>query len=141
MITDGDVAGALMTTMPSTGIDVLMGIGGAPEAVIAACAMKCAGGEMQTRLWPRNDQERQIVEEKKIDVTQILGCNDLVRGEEAFFSATGITDGELVRGVHFLGGTATTETLVMRSRSGTVRRIQATHRFSKLREISRFSYE
>ena len=72
MITDGDVAGALMTTMPSTGIDVLMGIGGAPEAVIAACAMKCAGGEMQTRLWPRNDQERQIVEEKKIDVTQIL---------------------------------------------------------------------
>ena len=141
MITDGDVAGALMTTMPSTGIDVLMGIGGAPEAVIAACAMKCAGGEMQTRLWPRNDQERQIVQEKKIDVTQILGCNDLVRGEEAFFSATGITDGELVRGVHFLGGTATTETLVMRSRSGTVRRIQATHRFSKLREISRFSYE
>ena len=141
MITDGDVAGALMTTMPSTGIDVLMGIGGAPEAVIAACAMKCAGGEMQTRLWPRNDQERQIVEEKKIDVTQILGCNDLVRGEEAFFSATGITDGELVRGVFFFGGTATTETLVMRSRSGTVRRIQATHRFSKLREISRFSYE
>ena len=141
MITDGDVAGAIMTAMPSTGIDVLMGIGGAPEAVIAACAMKCAGGEMQTRLWPRNDQERQIVQEKKIDVTQILGCNDLVRGEEAFFSATGITDGELVRGVHFLGGTATTETLVMRSRSGTVRRIQATHRFSKLREISRFSYE
>ncbi len=141
MIPDGDVAGALMTAMPGTGIDVLMGIGGAPEAVIAACALKCAGGEIQTRLWPRNDQERQVVIDKDIDVTRILGCNDLVAGEEAFFSATGITDGELVRGVQFLGATATTETLVMRNRSGTVRRIQATHRFSKLREISRFSYE
>lgn len=141
MIPDGDVAGALMTAMPGTGIDVLMGIGGAPEAVIAACALKCAGGEIQTRLWPRNDQERQVVIEKEIDVSRILGCNDLVAGEEAFFSATGITDGELVQGVHYHGATATTETLVMRNRSGTVRRIQATHRFSKLREISRFSYE
>lgn len=141
MIPDGDVAGALMTAMPGTGIDVLMGIGGAPEAVIAACALKCAGGEIQTRLWPRNDQERQVVVEKEIDVSKVLGCNDLVAGEEAFFSATGITDGELVQGVHYHGATATTETLVMRNRSGTVRRIQATHRFSKLREISRFSYE
>lgn len=141
MITDGDVAGALMTTMAGTGVDVLMGIGGAPEAVIAACGMKCAGGAIQTRLWPRNDHEREVVREKKIDITKVLHCNDLVSGDEAFFSATGITDGELVRGVHFHGATATTETLVMRSRSGTIRRIQATHRFSKLREISRFSYD
>ncbi len=141
MLIDGDVAGALMTTMPDTGIDVLMGIGGAPEAVITACALKCAGGEIQTRLWPRNDQERQVVIEQGIDTSRVLACSDLVRGEEAFFSATGITDGELVRGVHFHGGSATTETLVMRYRSGTIRRIQATHRFDKLRGISRFSYE
>jgi fructose-1,6-bisphosphatase II len=141
MIPDGDVAGALMTTMPDSGVDVLMGIGGAPEAVIAACAMKCAGGTIQTRLWPRNDQERQVVHDQQIDITKVLHTSDLVRGDEAFFSATGITDGELVRGVRFYGATATTETLVMRSKSGTVRRIQATHRFSKLREFSRFSYD
>jgi fructose-1,6-bisphosphatase II len=141
MIPDGDVAGAIMTTTPDSGVDVLMGIGGAPEAVIAACAMKCAGGSIQTRLWPRNDQERAVVAEQHIDVSKILHTSDLVRGEEAFFSATGITDGELVRGVRFYGATATTETLVMRSKSGTVRRIQATHRFSKLREFSRFSYD
>jgi fructose-1,6-bisphosphatase II len=141
MIPDGDVAGANMTTTPDSGVDVLMGIGGAPEAVIAACAMKCAGGSIQTRLWPRNDQERAVVAEQHIDVSKILHTSDLVRGEEAFFSATGITDGELVRGVRFYGATATTETLVMRSKSGTVRRIQATHRFSKLREFSRFSYD
>lgn len=141
MIPDGDVAGALMTSMEHTGVDVLMGIGGAPEAVIAACAIKCTGGAIQTRLWPRNDDERRIAAEKKIDVSRVLHCSDLVRGDEAFFSATGITDGELVRGVHFYGEHATTETLVMRARSGTIRRIQATHRFAKLREISRFSYE
>ena len=141
MIPDGDVAGALMTTLPDSGVDVLMGIGGAPEAVIAACAMKCAGGGLQTRLWPRNDQERQIVAEKQIDISRVLQTSDLVRGEEAFFAATGITDGELLRGVRFYGETATTETLVMRSKSGTIRRIQATHRFSKLREYSRFSYD
>jgi fructose-1,6-bisphosphatase II len=141
MITDGDVAGALMTTLEHTGVDVLMGIGGAPEAVIAACALKCSGGAIQCRLWPRNDDERAIVKKKKIDTSKVLHCNDLVGGENAFFSATGITDGELLQGVHFLGRTATTETLVMRSKSGTVRRIQATHQFSKLSQVSNFSYE
>jgi len=141
MITDGDVAGALMTAMEHTGVDVLMGIGGAPEAVIAACALKCTGGAIQCRLWPRNDEERAVVEQKQIDISRVLTCNDLVAGENAFFSATGITDGELLRGVHFLGRTATTDTLVMRSKSGTVRRIQATHQFSKLREVSNFSYD
>lgn len=141
MITDGDVAGALMTTMEHTGVDVLMGIGGAPEAVIAACALKCSGGAIQCRLWPRNDDERRVVAEKNIDVSKVLHCNDLVAGDNAFFSATGITDGELLQGVHFYGKTATTETLVMRSKSGTVRRIQATHQFTKLRQVSNFSYE
>jgi fructose-1,6-bisphosphatase II len=141
MITDGDVAGALMTSMGHTGVDVLMGIGGAPEAVIAACALKCSGGSIQCRLWPRNDDERAIVKKKNIDIGKVLHCNDLVAGENAFFSATGITDGELLQGVHFLGKTATTDTLVMRSKSGTVRRIQATHQFSKLSQVSNFSYD
>ena len=140
MITDGDVAGALMTTM-DTGIDVLMGIGGAPEAVIAACALKCAGGSIQTRLWPRNDDERRVATEKEIDTTRVLHINDLVAGDNVFFSATGITDGELLRGVRFFGNGATTETLVMRSKSGTVRRVAATHQLAKLREISAYSYE
>ena len=140
MITDGDVAGALMTTM-DTGIDVLMGIGGAPEAVIAACALKCAGGSIQTRLWPRNDDERRIAIEKEIDTARVLHINDLVAGDNVFFSATGITDGELLKGVRFFGNGATTETLVMRSKSGTVRRVAATHQLAKLRQISAYSYE
>jgi len=140
MITDGDVAGALMTTM-DTGIDVLMGIGGAPEAVIAASALKCSGGSIQTRLWPRNDDERRIAIEKEIDTSRVLHIDDLVSGDNVFFSATGITDGELLKGVRFFGGGATTETLIMRSKSGTVRRVAATHQLTKLREISRYSYE
>jgi fructose-1,6-bisphosphatase II len=141
LITDGDVAGALMTNMDGTGVDVLMGIGGAPEAVIAACALKCASGAIQTRLWPRNDDEKRVAVEKNIDITRVLHTNDLVSGPNVFFSATGITDGELLRGVHFYGKTATTDTLVMRSKSGTVRRIAATHHLEKLREVSRFSYD
>jgi fructose-1,6-bisphosphatase II len=141
LITDGDVAGALMTTIDGTGIDVLMGIGGAPEAVIAACALKCAGGSIQTRLWPRNDDEKRVAAEKKIDTTRVLHINDLASGDNVFFSATGITDGELLRGVHFFGKTATTDTLVMRSKSGTVRRISATHQLEKLRAFSKFSYD
>jgi fructose-1,6-bisphosphatase II len=140
MITDGDVAGALMTTM-DTGVDVLMGIGGAPEAVIAACALKCAGGSIQTRLWPRNDDERRIAVEKEIDTERVLHIDDLVSGDNVFFSATGITDGELLKGVRFFGNGATTETLVMRSKSGTVRRVAATHQLAKLRQISAYSYE
>jgi fructose-1,6-bisphosphatase II len=141
LISDGDVAGALMTNMEGTGVDVLMGIGGAPEAVIAACALKCASGAIQTRLWPRNDDEKRIAIEKNIDITRVIHTNDLVSGPNVFFSATGITDGELLRGVHFYGKTATTDTLVMRSKSGTVRRIAATHHLEKLREVSRFSYD
>lgn len=141
LITDGDVAGALMTNMEGTGVDVLMGIGGAPEAVIAACALKCASGAIQTRLWPRNDDEKRVAVEKNIDLARVLHTNDLVSGPNVFFSATGITDGELLRGVHFYGKTATTDTLVMRSKSGTVRRIAATHHLEKLREVSRFSYD
>lgn len=141
LITDGDVAGAVMAVSPGTGIDALFGIGGAPEAVVAACAIKCVGGAMQCRLWPRNDEERRIVAQKKIDVTSILTQDDLVKSDNAFFSATGITDGELLRGVHYFSGGATTQSLVMRSKTGTIRKIDATHRLDKLRQLSTMPFD
>jgi fructose-1,6-bisphosphatase II len=135
LITDGDVAGALMAAIPGTGIDVLMGIGGSPEAVIAACALKCAGGDMQCRLWPRNDDERRYAAESGIDLEKIYGIDDLVKGDDVFFAATGITDGELLDGVHYFTDGATTHSIVMRAVTGTVRNIKSTHRMSKLRDL------
>jgi len=131
-ITDGDVAGAVMAATPGTGIDVLMGIGGAPEAVVAACAIRCIGGEIQCKLWPRNDEEWAAVAEHGIDVGRVLSADDLVHGDDVFFAATGITDGDLLKGVHYFGDGASTESIVMRSRSGTVRRVDAVHRPHKL---------
>ncbi len=141
MISDGDVAGAVMAATPGTGIDALFGIGGAPEAVVAACAMKCIGGDIQCRLWPRNDQERQVAQEKAIDVGRKLACDDLVAGDNVFFAATGITDGELLKGVHYFSEGASTESLVMRSRSGTVRRIASVHQLHKLRTYAAFPFD
>jgi fructose-1,6-bisphosphatase II len=141
LITDGDVAGAVMAVSPGTGIDALFGIGGAPEAVVAACAIKCVGGAMQCRLWPRNDAERKLVKEKNIDVSKILTQDDLVRSDNAFFAATGITDGELLRGVHYHKDGATTQSLVMRSRTGTIRKIDATHRLDKLKQLSNMPFD
>jgi fructose-1,6-bisphosphatase II len=141
LIIDGDVAGGLLAAMPGTGIDVLMGIGGSPEAVITACALKCVGGDMQTRLWPRNDEERKIVEERGLDTSKVWGLNDLVRSEDVFFVATGITDGELLRGVHYFADGATTHSLVMRERSGTVRHVESSHRLSKLRQLANVPFD
>jgi len=135
LITDGDVAGALMAAMQGTGIDVLMGIGGSPEAVIAACALKCVGGDMQCRLFPRNDDERAIAEQNSIDLTRIFTIDDLVGGADVFFAATGITDGELLDGVHYGADGATTHSLVMRAVTGTVRYVHSTHRREKLKMI------
>jgi fructose-1,6-bisphosphatase II len=135
-ISDGDVAGALMTAMPGTGVNLLIGIGGAPEGVITACALKALGGNMQVRIWPRNDEERRIVEEENLDTSAVLTMNDLVKSDNTFFAATGITDGELLRGVHFTSHGATTQSLVTRSKSGTVRYVNATHRLSKLSQYS-----
>lgn len=135
LITDGDVAGGLMASMANTGIDVLMGIGGSPEAVITAAALKCAGGDMQCRLWPRNDDEREAVKAQGIDVSKVFTIDDLVRSDDVFFAATGITDGELLEGVKFIAGGAVTHSLVMRAVSGTVRYISATHRMSKVRGL------
>lgn len=131
-ITDGDVAGALMTARVGTGVDILMGTGGATEAVIAACALKCTGGEIQCRLWPRTDAERQAGINEGIDYERILVTEDLAGGSNIFFSVTGITDGELVRGVKYGRNTVTTHSLVMRSITGTVRTIDAVHCLDKI---------
>jgi fructose-1,6-bisphosphatase II len=137
LITDGDVAGALMATMPETGIDLLMGIGGAPEAVITAAAFKAFGGDMQTRLWLRNDDERRTAEEQNINVSKVFTIDDLVQGKDVLFAITGITDGELLEGVKFVHGGANTHSMVMRSASGTIRWIESFHRLSKLDNLRR----
>jgi fructose-1,6-bisphosphatase II len=140
LITDGDVAAAVSTALEGTGVDVLFGTGGSPEAVISAAALKCLGGDMQCRLWPRDESEKDYARQMGYSLEAILTIDDLVKGENVYFSATGITDGELLRGVHYTSGGATTDSLVMRSSSGTVRRISATHRLKKLHEISQIEY-
>ncbi len=142
-ISDGDVAGAIMAARPDTGIDLLLGIGGTPEGIIAACAMKCLGGVIQGRLWPTDDEERQraIDAGHNLDPDFVLGTDDLVTGDDCFFVATGITDGELMRGVRYRAGGATTDSLVMRSRSGTVRQIISEHKLSKLKAYSAIDFE
>jgi len=142
-IVDGDVAGAIMAARPGTGIDLLLGIGGTPEGIIAACAMKCMGGVIQGRLWPRDDDERQRALDAghHLDDEHILTTDELVTGDDCFFAATGITDGELMGGVHYRGGGATTHSLVMRSRSGTIRSITSEHRLEKLREYAAVDFE
>lgn len=141
LISDGDVAGSLMAAMQGTGIDVLMGTGGSPEAVISACALKCVGGDMQCRLSPRNDDERAIAEKNAIDLTRLYGIDDLVGGDDVFFAATGITDGELLDGVHYGAEGATTHSLVMRAVTGTVRYIHSTHRLEKLQAIRHMPFD
>jgi fructose-1,6-bisphosphatase II len=142
-IIDGDVAGAIMAARPDTGVDLLMGVGGTPEGIIAACAMKCTGGVIQGRLWPTSDEERQRALDAghNLDPDFVLSTDDLVTGDDCFFVATGITDGELMKGVRYRAGGATTDSLVMRSRSGTIRRITSEHALSKLRAYSAIDFE
>ncbi len=141
LITDGDVAGAMLAVSDNTPVDLLWGIGGTPEGVISAAAIKCIGGELLGRLWPRNDEERQSVMDAGYDLDRVLRADDLVRGEDVFFSATGVTDGDVLQGVRYQGDRgATTESLVMRSRSGTVRRVQARHDRAKLRALTGVRY-
>jgi fructose-1,6-bisphosphatase II len=139
-ITDGDVAGAISAARDGTGVDMLLGIGGTPEGVIAASAIKCLGGVIQGRLWPRNDDERAKAEALGYDIEKVLTTDDLVSGDDVFFAATGVTDGDLLRGVRYRGDSALTESIVMRSRSGTVRLIDALHRREKLKKYSRIGY-
>ncbi|HXH56334.1 class II fructose-bisphosphatase [Iamia sp.] len=140
LIQDGDVIGAVSTAVPEAGADILIGIGGTPEGVLAAAAMKCMGGEIQGRLWTRDDDERGAALDAGYDLDRVLGTDDLVQGDNCFFAATGITDGEVLKGVHYDARGATTESMVMRSKSGTVRRIDARHHTQKLREFSSVDY-
>src|SRR4051794_33838009 len=140
LIPDGDIAGAISVAWRSSGTDVLFGIGGTPEGVTAACALKCLGGQILGRLWPRNDDERRAALDAGYDLSQVLTIDDLVNSDDVFFSATGVTDGDFVHGVRYWPDGAGTESLVMRSKSGTIRTIQATHRWSKLMRYSAVRY-
>ncbi|MGH3391022.1 MAG: class II fructose-bisphosphatase [Actinomadura sp.] len=140
-ITDGDVAGAIMAAREGTGVDLLLGIGGTPEGIIAACAIKALGGVIQGRLWPRDDAERQKAIDAGHDLGRVLTTDDLVTSDDVFFAATGITDGELVSGVRYHKGTAVTHSLVMRSRSGTIRKIESEHHLAKLRAYSAINFD
>jgi len=132
LIMDGDVLAAIQSTMEDyTGVDVLLGIGGATEAVLAASAIKCIGGEIQCKIWPRDEQERERFKADGIDINQVLQTDDLVRGKDVSFAATGITSGDLLGGVQYFGWGARTSSVMMRSRSGTVRYIQARHKWHK----------
>ncbi|WP_063060621.1 class II fructose-bisphosphatase [Nocardia sienata] len=136
LISDGDVAGAIAAARPDSGTDILVGIGGTPEGIIAAAAMRCMGGALQGKLAPKDDEERQKALDAGHDLDRVLVTEDLVAGENVFFCATGVTDGDLLRGVRYYGGGASTQSIVMRSKSGTVRMIDAYHRLTKLREYS-----
>jgi fructose-1,6-bisphosphatase II len=136
LITDGDVSAALFAVSGEGGVDLLWGIGGTPEGVISAAAIKCLGGQILGRLWPRDDGERKAAEDAGYDLGEVLDADRLVAGNDVFFAATGVTDGELLQGVRYTGGKATTESLVMRSRSGTVRTVRARHDQAKLREVT-----
>jgi fructose-1,6-bisphosphatase II len=141
LITDGDVAGAIMTAREDTGIDLMLGIGGTPEGIIAACALKCLGGTIQGTLAPRDEAERRRALDAGHDLSRILTTDDLVSSDDVFFAATGITDGELMEGVRYRRGDATTHSLVMRSRSGTIRSIKSEHQLWKLRAYSSVDFD
>ena len=142
-ISDGDVAGAIMAAREGTGVDLLLGVGGTPEGIIAACALKCLDGVIQARLWPRDDEERQRALDAGhvLDQDHILTTDDLVAAEDCFFVATGITDGELLQGVRYKGGGASTHSLVMRGRSGTIRSIISEHQLVKLKSYAAIDFE
>ena len=140
LISDGDIFSAIATAWPNAGVDVMFGIGGTPEGVVAAAALKCMGGEIQGRLWPRNDQERDQAIASGFDLGRILTTDDLVQGDNCFFAATGVTDGELLNGVRYAPGIVRTQSLVMRSRSGTVRLIDAQHKLDKINAFSSIDY-
>jgi len=140
LIPDGDVAAALMTAWSDSGVDVLLGVGGTPEGVIAACALRAMGGEIQGKLFARDEDELRRGREAGYDFEKVLTMDDLVSSEDVFFAATGITDGELLKGVRYFGDGASTDSLVVRGLTGTVRQINAQHRIDKLRQFSAVKY-
>ncbi len=135
-ITDGDAPAAVSAAVAGSGVDMMLGIGGSPEGVVAACALKCIEGDFQGRLWPRHDDDRKVAAERGLSLTDVLTIDDLVRSDDVFFAATGVTTGDLLKGVEYVAGGATSESLVMRSRSGTIRRIQTEHHWRKLQSLT-----
>ena len=140
-ISDGDVAGAIMAAREGTGVDLLLGVGGTPEAIIAACALTCMGGVLQGKLWPRDDAERQKALDAGHDLDQVLTTRDLVSTDNVYFAATGVTDGELMRGVRYRAGGAQTQSIVMRGKSGTIRLVDSWHSLTKLRAYSSIDFD
>jgi fructose-1,6-bisphosphatase II len=140
LIMDGDVAGALATCKAGSGIDLMVGVGGSPEAVITACAIKCVGGNMQCKLWPRNDEEANRCRDEGMDLDRVLQLNDLVSSDNVYFAATGVTEGDWLGGVKYVGDTIKTSSLVMRSKSGTIRYINAEHKYKKLDMLGDVNY-
>ncbi|MHB1132700.1 MAG: class II fructose-bisphosphatase [Chloroflexota bacterium] len=141
MITHGDIAGGLLPALEHSGVDMMVGIGGAPEAVILACAIKALGGDLQCQAWPRNEEEKRRAEEMGMDFGRVLSTDDMVAGDDVFFAATGVTEGQLMRGVRYTSKGAMTSSLAVRGRSGTMRVIESTHNFDKLMRISALPYE
>src|SRR6201992_770903 len=141
LITDGDVAGAIMAARAGTGVDLMLGVGGTPEGIIAACALKCLGGVIQGRLAPKDEAERRKALDAGHDLDRVLTTDELVSSDDVFFAVTGITDGELTEGVRYRGAAATTQSLVMRSRSGTIRNIKSEHQLWKLRAYSSIDFD
>jgi fructose-1,6-bisphosphatase II len=140
LIRDGDVAPAIAAAQSGTGVDMLYGIGGTPEGVISAAALKCVGGGIRAKLWPRNDEERQKLVDAGLDPKRVLTTDDLVAGDDVFVAATGVTTGSLLRGVRYLPNGVVTDSISMRSRSGTVRRIEASHHLEKLQAFTGRDY-
>ena len=140
LIMDGDVAGAIATCQDSNSIDIMMGIGGTPEGIITACAMKCMGGEIQGKLWPKDEEEAEKARKAGHDLDRVLTTNDLVSSENCYFAATGVTNGDMLRGVSYRPNGATTRSLVMRSKSGTIRYVDSIHKLAKLQEYSVVDY-
>jgi fructose-1,6-bisphosphatase II len=141
LISDGDVAAAISASMEETGIDALLGIGGSPEAVVAAAALQCLGGAIQCKCWPRDEKERRWALDNGVDLDQVLTTCDLINSDNVFFAATGVTRGELLDGVHYFGGGARTSSIVMRSKSGTIRHVASTHRWDKLMRYSQIKFD
>ena len=141
LITDGDVAASISAAWPESGVDILLGIGGTPEGVISAVALKCLGGEMQGKLWPRDERERQLAIDAGYHLDEVLTTDELVKSDNCFFAATGITDGEFLQGVRYYDFGATTQSIVMRSRSGTVRFLHSRHRLAKLNSFSEIPFD
>jgi fructose-1,6-bisphosphatase II len=140
LISDGDVAASIQAALPNTGVDVLMGIGGTPEGVLSAAAIRCIGGVIQCKAWPRDEKEKRAAIAAGLDLDKVYNTEDLVAGEDVFFAATGVSSGEMLKGVRYSSGGAQTQSLAMRSRSGTIRWIESWHNFQRLDKLSAFKF-